>query len=256
MSRNGKIARLPKPARLQLNRRLEDGQQGKQLVEWLNSLPEVKDTLQSLFNGRPISEQNLSEWKQGGYQDWLQHQESCGLVQRLAEQVQDLAAEAGDQSVSDRFAALLAIELVRVGEALLKETADPAERWRRLRGLLQGLGQLRRDDHHAARLRIDQDRWHREADRLDEQKAERQTAELKRRACAPLLAALLAEVQQDLPPGTLACREDSPQDSLDPIQPGQSESNLIKPDQTSPPHPGAFSPAQSNPVAQDQPAAE
>jgi hypothetical protein len=40
MSRNGKIARLPQQIREQINRRLENGEEGKQIAEWLNTLPE------------------------------------------------------------------------------------------------------------------------------------------------------------------------------------------------------------------------
>ena len=39
MARTGKIARLPDDIREQLNRRLNDGEKGKKLVMWLNSLP-------------------------------------------------------------------------------------------------------------------------------------------------------------------------------------------------------------------------
>ena len=45
MSHNGKIARLPHAIRNQLNLRLQDGEQGKNLVQWLNSLTEVKFVL-------------------------------------------------------------------------------------------------------------------------------------------------------------------------------------------------------------------
>ena len=41
-TRTGKIARLPKAVREELNRRLQDGEPGTQLVEWLNSLPQVQ----------------------------------------------------------------------------------------------------------------------------------------------------------------------------------------------------------------------
>ena len=63
-TRTGKIARLPKSIRHQLNRRLEDGQPGNQLVVWLNGLPEVRHTLELHFDAHPINEQNLSDWKQ------------------------------------------------------------------------------------------------------------------------------------------------------------------------------------------------
>jgi hypothetical protein len=52
-TRNGKIARLPKPLRDQLARRIEDGEQGKDLVEWLNALPAVQDVPRKQFAARP-----------------------------------------------------------------------------------------------------------------------------------------------------------------------------------------------------------
>jgi hypothetical protein len=36
VTRNGKIARLPRAMRDGLNRRLRDGEEGKKLVAWLN----------------------------------------------------------------------------------------------------------------------------------------------------------------------------------------------------------------------------
>ena len=61
-SRKGKIARLPKTIRDELNQRLADGESGRRLIAWLNSLPEVDAVLDREFGGRAISEQNLSEW--------------------------------------------------------------------------------------------------------------------------------------------------------------------------------------------------
>jgi len=66
-TRTGKIARLPRKIREQLNRRLENGEPGNRLVEWLNSLPEVQKVLAADFDGEPVSEPNLSRWRQGGY---------------------------------------------------------------------------------------------------------------------------------------------------------------------------------------------
>ena len=73
VTRNGKIARLPRAMREELNRRLRDGEQGNKLVAWLNGLPEVKAVVALEFGGKPIREQNLSEWRKGGYRDWLAH---------------------------------------------------------------------------------------------------------------------------------------------------------------------------------------
>jgi hypothetical protein len=49
MTRNGKIARLPQPSREQINRRLENGEEGKQIAEWLNTLPEVRSLTAAEF---------------------------------------------------------------------------------------------------------------------------------------------------------------------------------------------------------------
>ena len=61
MTRLGKIARLPRAVREQLNHRLADGEMGKRLVEWLNTLPVVHAVLTAEFGGRAINEQNLSD---------------------------------------------------------------------------------------------------------------------------------------------------------------------------------------------------
>jgi len=84
MARIGKIARLPRAVRTQLNTRLQDGAEGKQLADWLNSLPEVQDVLAEKFKGRTINEQNLTNWLQGGYKEWLAHQEIHVLAAKLA----------------------------------------------------------------------------------------------------------------------------------------------------------------------------
>lgn len=55
MSRNGKIARLPREVRDEVNRRLEAHQSGSKIVDWLNAEPAVKDVLEREFGGKPIS---------------------------------------------------------------------------------------------------------------------------------------------------------------------------------------------------------
>jgi hypothetical protein len=99
-ARNGKIARLPKPIRDDLGPRIENGEQGKELVEWLNGLPAVQDVLKEQFGGHPVNEQNLSEWMQGGYPEWLRQQETRSLVSKLAEQSDDFDEAADGQEVS------------------------------------------------------------------------------------------------------------------------------------------------------------
>ena len=76
-ARNGKIARLPREIRNELNERLDRSEESPQLLDWLNALPEVKEVVKDHFAGVPISKQNLSEWRQGGFEEWLARRDLC-----------------------------------------------------------------------------------------------------------------------------------------------------------------------------------
>src|SRR5579862_4758750 len=81
MTRRGKIARLPCSIREELNQRIEDGEQGTRLVEWLNSLPEVMTVLAQDFEGQAISESNLTLWRNGGFLDWQARRDARAVVE-------------------------------------------------------------------------------------------------------------------------------------------------------------------------------
>src|SRR5450759_2382498 len=159
MTRTGKIARLPCSIRELLNRRLRDGEQGVKLMKWLNGIPEVQEVLAEEFGGRPVNEQNLSEWKQGGFEDWLRHEKTREWVRALAEESGDLGEEAGDVSVADLLSAPLAVALGRwINELTAGAQSDPGQR-KELLAVARELAELRRSDHGAERLRIDRERW-------------------------------------------------------------------------------------------------
>ena len=168
MTRNGKIARLPKPVRDTLNRRLRDGEPGKRLVEWLNTLPEAKAVLAAEFGGRPVTEQNLSEWKLGGHREWLVQQEALEQARNLAEHAGDLRETAG--AVADHLAVVLSS---RYAAALADWEGDPesglGRKLRVLRSLCQDVVELRRGDHSAARLKIEQARLAAEQEKTEEE---------------------------------------------------------------------------------------
>ena len=154
-TRNGKIARLPLLVREHLNHRLQDGEQGKKLVAWLNSLPEVRSVIHTEFGGRPVREQNLSEWKQGGYRDWLALQEAREATTRLDEEL----AECDDgeaRPLSETLARWLAVRYA-VATRRLVATEGP-EHWRLLRQLSKDVVELRRGDHSARRLELERAR--------------------------------------------------------------------------------------------------
>jgi hypothetical protein len=256
VTRNGKIARLPLWIRAELNQRLQDGELGSQLVQWLNGHASVQEVLKEQFGGRPVSEQNLSEWKSGGYQDWLRQEETRLLVSRLTEQSDELDEAADGQEISDRFAGLLAVELTRLAATLLEKETDPEKRWKRLCEVHRELSQLRRDDHRAVRTLIKRERWVRKTEREDEEEEKRRDKEDRQRRCAPFwaglelnslaeyfgggdagrnIAAFILEMQNDLRVGRLGRvgREAAAAPSKpDPAKPDQTESNQTKPDQT------------------------
>jgi hypothetical protein len=61
--RNGKIARLPEATRNLINQMLEDGFLYRAIIQ---KLQKASPPLPY-----PISEMNISNWRKGGYQDWL-----------------------------------------------------------------------------------------------------------------------------------------------------------------------------------------
>ena len=154
----GKIGRLSKFIRDELGRRIEDGEPGKELVKWLNVNPRVQEILKEQFGGRAITEQNLSDWKQGGHQAWLRREETRLLASQLTEQSDDLSEVADGQEISDRFASVLAVEITRLAMTMLEKETDPEKRWQRLCAVHRELSQLRRDDHRAMRTVIKRQR--------------------------------------------------------------------------------------------------
>ena len=92
----GKIARLPKAIREQVNRRLEDGQPTSVMVPWLNELPAVKKVMATYFGGAEINHRNISNWRATGYKRWVERQEILAEVKELAEEAADINATSAD----------------------------------------------------------------------------------------------------------------------------------------------------------------
>jgi hypothetical protein len=112
--RKGKVANLPNDIREQLNLRLLEGETGRELAAWLNALPGVQSVLGSQFSGSPISEVNLTHWRQGGYLQWLTERECFDSARALAEGDCNLA-ETGLSAER-----LLNILTLRYGQLLLR----------------------------------------------------------------------------------------------------------------------------------------
>ena len=83
-TRRGKIARCPLHIREEVNRRLLDGQSGPTILKWLNSQEAVLKVLDEHFNEEPVSAQNLTEWRQGGYLDFKRRLEQIERTKQLS----------------------------------------------------------------------------------------------------------------------------------------------------------------------------
>jgi hypothetical protein len=173
MARIGKIARLPRDIRAQLNSRLQDGHEGKTIVTWLNSLPQVKRLLAKNFDGHPVTESNLSDWRQGGYEEWLAHQDMLVQAQELAVNRRELEAAAPGRSLTDHLSDAVSFRFGAILAAQGLEFDDAARQQLRILGrLCQAVVKLRRSEQNAARLKIESERWDLARQQIVEDKAE------------------------------------------------------------------------------------
>lgn len=160
-TRNGKIARLSREIREQLNRRMQDGEQGSRLAAWLNGLPQVRAVVAAEFHGRPIREQNLSEWRKGGYRDWLAQKEALDAASRLSREAEELQPDAA-RSLTEKLAPWLAARYCVAARELA--APDGEMNWKQLRELCSDVVALRRGDQNAEWLRIERERLRVEAE--------------------------------------------------------------------------------------------
>lgn len=104
-TRKGKIARIPRTIREELNQRLHDGATAGDVLPWLNELPVVQEILKRHFKGEEINDANLSNWRQGGFLDWCAHQEEADRLRTYAELSATLVSATG-LNLSDGAAAI------------------------------------------------------------------------------------------------------------------------------------------------------
>ena len=154
MSRRGKIARLPFSVRDVLNTRLFEGEQARSILKWLNSHPMIRSVLDSEFDGKPIRAQNLSEWRKGGYREWLLQHEAMRSVTRLNRDFVGLNAISGD--LTEKVALLLTSHYLRATQAKLDK--DGQLDWKTLHEFCSDLVALRRGDHSKHRLVLERNR--------------------------------------------------------------------------------------------------
>jgi hypothetical protein len=110
MSRNGKIARLPLAVREQINRKLQDNRPGPEILDWVNDDQKLKGS-------DAITPQNLSEWRAGGFADWLEEQDKMDRVKKLSEYAFRLAQSAGSP-ITSSAAAIAGGQVLEILEGL------------------------------------------------------------------------------------------------------------------------------------------
>lgn len=123
-TRNGKIARLPFAVREEINRRLRDNASGPEILAWLNA--------EHLQPGQePFNAENLSNWRAGGFAEWLADQAKVEAVGKLGEYCLRIAQAAG-HSITDGAAAIAGgkilecLEAATALEVLDEEEGKPA----------------------------------------------------------------------------------------------------------------------------------
>jgi uncharacterized protein YukE len=158
-ARNGKIARLPRPVRDELNRRLECSEESPELLDWLNALPAVQEVLKEHFEGVPVSKQNLSQWRLGGFQEALARRDLAQDAHDLTE----LAAEVKGPEISGELADNAAIVLAaRLGALVANWNGEAEEQFAAKAKIYNAIGrtlvqlqrQIHQSRHETAALKV------------------------------------------------------------------------------------------------------
>lgn len=196
MARTGKIARLPWHIRHRLNQRLDENETSETLLQWLNDLPPTKEVLELYFDSQPITEVNLTAWRNGGYQDWLEDQRGRELVERLAEQAKG-ADELSEGRLSEHLAVLLTMRLAGLMQKLLAESENnpPEKQWQYAKELSRELDRVRRSDHRCRQLQLREEERDWEQNRQDRQDQAQADKDKRKKRADNLKAAAMIGVQ-------------------------------------------------------------
>ena len=201
MTRRGKIARLPQSIREQVNQRLQDGQEGKQIAEWLNTLPEVNQLMEAEFKSLPVNENNLSNWKLGGYMDWQAQQDALDAASQLAEDAAQLD-EAGGRQITEQLALSLAARLAVALRQLNTLRDDPEGQLKLLRDLCMRVAALRKGDHNAQLLELKREKldldWKKFKSEDSIRKLERIELKKKVKPYEPITKEGLQEIEKEM----------------------------------------------------------
>ena len=113
--RNGKVARLPAELRDQINRMLDDGVPYKTIIERLGEA------------GKHLNEDNIGNWRTGGFQDHLNSQLLAERARAQTEAAADIARETGHADAATLQKVCNEIALLQYFETLMEHGGQLAQ---------------------------------------------------------------------------------------------------------------------------------
>ncbi len=106
--------------------------------------------MQAQFNGAPVNKQNLSEWRMGGFQEWLLRRDLYAQSQDVAEAFEEMGQSIPDAKMIDGVAVALA---ARFGILLVHWNGEVDEKveakGRFLNAVCRSVVRLQRSTHQA-----------------------------------------------------------------------------------------------------------
>ncbi|HSY18781.1 MAG TPA: hypothetical protein VK815_10625 [Candidatus Acidoferrales bacterium] len=196
----GKISRLPREIREQVNERLDAGEPGNRLVDWLNGLPAVRALLAAEFGGAAINEQNLTNWKQGGFREWRMEREVAAWGRINAERWRSQSNVEGEETFNaehstlnvqgdekvvepqihpiegqptvtvEQLVTVVAVRYLAVVREWQQSPVPAERRWRQMQVILQDVMKLRQGELQEKRLVLDGEKLQFAKERFEDQK--------------------------------------------------------------------------------------
>jgi hypothetical protein len=187
-TRRGKIARLPRALREEVNRHLLQEQPDQVLLAWLNARPEVRPVLLPYFKDTTVTPQNLSDYRYGSFREWLKKEEQERRTRELAEYAVRIGAGPG-VDLGRASAALLHSQLILLMEpmhSLITAMANGVHMEERIKLICEDMARLgqvlhlvRQGEHQAELLRLKAEQVAISRERLELAKAAQQLAREK-----------------------------------------------------------------------------
>lgn len=124
MAYKGKIGSFPADIREEINHRLHNGKSSTEILPWLNVQPSVIDVLEDRWEGKHVTPQNLSEWRNGGYQDWLERRHKTEHLKTLAHWSVNMAEGVSAANLTSGSQTIIAGKLLEMVEVMEEEDIE------------------------------------------------------------------------------------------------------------------------------------